>query len=80
MSFIYALLLAAVGGLVVAEIVATVRRVSLPPDARRRAASMHPVLVPIEAEDRRRQSLSYVGHDRRATSAHDIDQAVRRRA
>lgn len=66
MSLVYALLLAAVGVIVVAEAVAVVRRLSAPPSWRRTPAAMRPALVPVETEERRRQSLAYVGRERRA--------------
>ena len=69
MSLVYALLLAAVGVIIVALAVAVVRRLSTPPAWHRAPASLRPALVPVETEDRRRQSLAYVGRDRRATEA-----------
>jgi hypothetical protein len=69
MSLVYALLLAVVGVIVVAEAVAVVLRLSAPPPWRRTPAAMRPALVPVETEERRRQSLAYVGRDRRAAVA-----------
>lgn len=79
MSVLYALLLAAVGVMVVAEAAATVRRLASPPSWRLTPTSRRPSLAPVETEERRRQALAFVGRERReAEAAHR--EAARRRA
>lgn len=69
MSLIYAVLLAAVALVVIAEVIAVVRRLSAPSPWARPAVSLAPVLAPVSTADRRQQALPYVGHDRRRAAA-----------
>ncbi|MCU0774715.1 MAG: hypothetical protein MUC74_09440 [Ideonella sp.] len=69
MSFLYALLLAAVGAMIVAEAAAVVRRLSAPPPWLRTPTSLRPSLVRVETQERRQQALAFVGRDRRAAEA-----------
>ena len=80
MSFLYAVLLAAVAAIVVAEIAAVVRRVSSAADWSRPIPGMRPALVRIDSDDRRREGLPYVGRDRRASVQARDSQGDRRRA
>lgn len=69
MSLIYAVLLAAVALVVIAEVITVVRRLAAPAPWAPSAVPLAPVLAPVPTADRRQQALPYVGRDRRHVDA-----------